>query len=317
MLWFFFFWPWGMWDFSSPTRDQICIPCIGKGSLNHWTTREVPPCSFLHTRLIENCYVDLIFCLQWYIFVLPCSSHPESRFTAEGVKVKHLSLHDCPRVDGHLVKGNLSKPPGVQMMASWQRPHVSCLRQLWQQDMELWRRTGLESLGQQKRLHGWSVHSEIAAPEAKTVDLSWLYFFKGPKSCKIPSSGWAAPVALVVKNLPDKAGDSRNVGSFPGSGRSPGGGHGSPLQYFAWRIPRTKEPGGLQSMGSQRVGHNWRNFAHTSGCDISHFWMWHQVIWTPPPPKNDPLLWFFCYQLAFYVKQFLNHVLNVGLCQED
>ena len=29
---------------------------------------------------------------------------------------------------------------------------------------------------------------------------------------------------------------------------------------LAWRIPRTEEPGGLQSMGSQRVGHNW---AHT------------------------------------------------------
>ena len=28
---------------------------------------------------------------------------------------------------------------------------------------------------------------------------------------------------------------------------------------LAWRIPRTEEPGGLQSMGSQRVGHNWAN----------------------------------------------------------
>ena len=31
----------GMWDLSSPTRDQTCIPCIGRWSLNHWTTREV------------------------------------------------------------------------------------------------------------------------------------------------------------------------------------------------------------------------------------------------------------------------------------
>ena len=47
-----------------------------------------------------------------------------------------------------------------------------------------------------------------------------------------------------------------DAGSILGSRRSPGGGHGSPLQYLAWRIPWTEEPGGLQSVGSQRVGHN-------------------------------------------------------------
>ena len=46
------------------------------------------------------------------------------------------------------------------------------------------------------------------------------------------------------------------MGSIPGSGRSAGGGNGNPLQYFAWEIPRTEEPGGLQSTGLQRVGHN-------------------------------------------------------------
>ena len=35
---------------------------------------------------------------------------------------------------------------------------------------------------------------------------------------------------LLVKNLPANAGDVRDIGSIPGSGRSPGGGHGSPLQ---------------------------------------------------------------------------------------
>ena len=38
-------------------------------------------------------------------------------------------------------------------------------------------------------------------------------------------------VALVVKNLPANAGDIRDAGSTPGSGRSLGGGHGNPLQY--------------------------------------------------------------------------------------
>src|SRR5574341_307026 len=86
---------------------------------------------------------------------------------------------------------------------------------------------------------------------------------------------------------------SRGVGLIPGSGRSPGEGNGNPLQYsclensmdrgpwwatvpgvvdysvlplekemaihsstIAWKIPWTEEPGRLQSMGSQRVGHD-------------------------------------------------------------
>ena len=39
------------------------------------------------------------------------------------------------------------------------------------------------------------------------------------------------PSGTVVKNLPANAGDSRDTGLIPGSGRSPGGGHGNPLQY--------------------------------------------------------------------------------------
>ena len=34
--------PQSMWDLSSPTRDQTCIPCIGRQRLNHWTARKVP-----------------------------------------------------------------------------------------------------------------------------------------------------------------------------------------------------------------------------------------------------------------------------------
>ena len=37
-------------------------------------------------------------------------------------------------------------------------------------------------------------------------------------------------MVLVVKNLPANAGDIRHVGLIPGLGRSPGGGHGNPLQ---------------------------------------------------------------------------------------
>ena len=63
-------------------------------------------------------------------------------------------------------------------------------------------------------------------------------------------------MVLAVKNPPEDAGDIRGTGSSPGSGRSPGGGHGNPLQYTGQRIPWTEVPGGLQSIGSQRVRHD-------------------------------------------------------------
>ena len=44
-------------------------------------------------------------------------------------------------------------------------------------------------------------------------------------------------MALVVKNLPANAGDTRDAGSVLRSGRSPGGGHGNPLQYSCLENP--------------------------------------------------------------------------------
>ena len=59
-------------------------------------------------------------------------------------------------------------------------------------------------------------------------------------------------MALVVKNSLANAGDLREVGSIPGLGRSPGGGHGNPLQYPCLENAMDREePGGLQSLGSQ------------------------------------------------------------------
>ena len=55
----------------------------------------------------------------------------------------------------------------------------------------------------------------------------------------------------MVKNPPANAGDGRDVGSIPGSGRSPGGERGNPLQYSC-----LENPYGLQSTGSQRDGHD-------------------------------------------------------------
>ena len=56
-----------------------------------------------------------------------------------------------------------------------------------------------------------------------------------------------------VKASACNAGD---LGSIPGSGRSPGDGNDNPLGILAWEIPWTEEPAGLQSMGLQIVGHH-------------------------------------------------------------
>ena len=60
-----------------------------------------------------------------------------------------------------------------------------------------------------------------------------------------------------MKDPSASAGDARDMSSVPGSGRSPGGGHGNALQYYTGgchgqrSLVVTKE-----SMGSQRVGHD-------------------------------------------------------------
>ena len=53
--------------------------------------------------------------------------------------------------------------------------------------------------------------------------------------------GGPSQVALVVKNLYTKAGDVRDAGSIPGSGGSPGGGHGNPLQSMGSKELDTTE----------------------------------------------------------------------------
>ena len=58
----------------------------------------------------------------------------------------------------------------------------------------------------------------------------------------------------MVKNLPAKAGDIRDMGSIPGSERSPGEGHGNSLQYSCLKNP--KDRGAWLAMG-QRVTKSW------------------------------------------------------------
>ena len=51
----------------------------------------------------------------------------------------------------------------------------------------------------------------------------------------------ASQVMLVVKKLPANAGDIRDTGSIPGWGRSPGGGHGNPLQSSGLENPMDRQ----------------------------------------------------------------------------
>ena len=50
----------------------------------------------------------------------------------------------------------------------------------------------------------------------------------------------ASQVALVLKNPPANAGNKRDKGSILGSGRSPEGGHGNPLQYSCLENPMNR-----------------------------------------------------------------------------
>ena len=61
---------------------------------------------------------------------------------------------------------------------------------------------------------------------------------------------------LRGSNGKESACSAGDQGLIPGSGRSPGEGNDNPLWYFVWRSLWTEEPGGIQSMEWQRVGHD-------------------------------------------------------------
>ena len=62
---------------------------------------------------------------------------------------------------------------------------------------------------------------------------------------------------------PASAGATEEVSLISGLKRSPSGGNGNLLHYSCLGNPWTEEPGGLQSIGLQRVGHDWSDLAHT------------------------------------------------------
>ena len=73
--------------------------------------------------------------------------------------------------------------------------------------------------------------------------------------------GRTSHVALVVKNLPANAGDITDMGSIPGSGRSPGEGHGNSFQYSCLENPMDRGAWWAMSTGSHRVRYDWSDLA--------------------------------------------------------
>ena len=63
----------------------------------------------------------------------------------------------------------------------------------------------------------------------------------------------------MVQNLPANAGDTGYVDLIPGLGRSLEKEMANHSSILSWRIPWTKEPGGLQSVGSQK---SWAQLSH-------------------------------------------------------
>ena len=87
---------------------------------------------------------------------------------------------------------------------------------------------------------------------------AWPGSYRGIGNCQTVSItdlalNWDSKVTLVVKNLPANARDIRGRSLIPGWGRSPGGRYTIHSSIHAWLIPWTEEPGGLQTMGLQRV----------------------------------------------------------------
>ena len=98
---------------------------------------------------------------------------------------------------------------------------------------------------------GWGTAARCSQKRKEDRESSWDY--SGGSNVIT----WGFPGGSDTKDSACNVGD---LGSISGLGRYPGEGSGNPLHYSCWRIPWTEEPGGLQSVGSQRVGHNWVAF---------------------------------------------------------
>ena len=92
------------------------------------------------------------------------------------------------------------------------------------------------------RLRGWWGWREVVlVPLVAGTDgesrKAWWGVQVGGQGSGLGYQQWASQVALVVKKQPTNTGDVRDMGSISGSGESPGGGRGNPLQYSCLENP--------------------------------------------------------------------------------
>ena len=102
-------------------------------------------------------------------------------------------------------------------------------------------------------------------PQVWSLSVSLFLFRTEVHLCRIldPTHEWYSDGTESTCS----AGD---LDSIPGLWRSPEEGMATHSSILAWRIPWTEEPGGLQSMESQRVGHNWVAKHSTHGiCSVT------------------------------------------------
>ena len=79
------------------------------------------------------------------------------------------------------------------------------------------------------------------------------------------------PGGSAAKYPPANAGDAGDASLIFGLGRSPGERNGNPLQHSCWETSWTEKPGGLQTLGLQRVGHNLATKTIAITCKIRKF----------------------------------------------
>ena len=106
----------------------------------------------------------------------------------------------------------------------------------------------------------WWAHDINSEKPMDTTHITPIHLKALFVSCIVCNDGlprwhlWGFPM------VPANVGDIE-MGVQPLGQEGPGIGKGNPSSILAWKIPWTEEPGGLQSLGSQRVGQDWSNLA--------------------------------------------------------
>ena len=105
----------------------------------------------------------------------------------------------------------------------------------------------------------------------------------------------ASWVVLAVTSPPANAGDIRDTGLIPGSGRAVGGGHSNPLQYSCLKNPHGQRSlEGYSPQGRNRTQLK-RLSTHTAHTHRSHWWGWDAVCWghsfKVSPHQNRAMIW--------------------------